>query len=100
MRPLGLQLFILLIISFSVFGQIQNRSFELAVPSEPNTLPFTSPLHWEFINYAGIHSVFHPSINYNQTSVKWWIPNPVDGEKFLVLSTGDMGPGTDRKSVV
>ncbi|HML76602.1 MAG TPA: hypothetical protein PKB02_19075, partial [Anaerohalosphaeraceae bacterium] len=83
MRPLGLQLFILLIISFSVFGQIQNRSFELAVPSEPNTLPFVPPLHWDFVNYAGLHSVFHPSINYNQ-SVKWWIPNPVDGEKFLV----------------
>jgi len=97
MRPLGLQLFILLIISFSVFGQVQNRSFELAVPSEPNTLPFTPPLHWEFINYAGVHSVFYPSINYNQTSVKWWIPNPVDGEKFLVLSTGDMGPGSDGR---
>jgi len=97
MRPLGLQLFILLIISFSVFGQIQNRSFELAVPIEPNTLPFTPPLHWEFINYAGIHSVFHPSINYNQTAVKWWIPNPVEGEKFLVLSTGDMGPESDGR---
>lgn len=96
MRMPGLHLFLLLIISFSVFGQIQNRSFEYAGPTEPNSLPFVPPLDWDLVNYAGIHSVFYPSINYNQP-VKWWIPSPVDGEKFLVLSTGDMGLGSDSR---
>ena len=85
----------LLLIQSIGLCQIQNGDFELADPNRA-TEWFTPPKYWEFENYAGLHSEFVPQPEHNQT-VDWSIPNPSEGEFFLLLSTGDVqGPGSDN----
>lgn len=83
--------------SMTCAGCILNGSFEIA---EPNGSPwFDPPVDWVYRNYAGVHKEFvpipEPQDNENKPSVDWKIPEPVDGEFFCVLSTGDMGEGSD-----
>jgi hypothetical protein len=94
MRPAGSLLFLLWIFSVSVFGQILNRSFELAAPVEPNGPPvyFTSPLYWNCENYAEIRS---GSFDPNNDKTNWTIPGPYEGDYYLLLSTGGFGPYED-----
>jgi len=94
MKPSGLLLSFLFLLSTSVPGQIFNRSFEQAV--EPNATYFTPPLGWKCENYAGIHTgPFEPN-NSHSGGIKWTIPDPNnEGDYYLVLSTGDLGPDSD-----
>jgi hypothetical protein len=97
MKPAGLPLFFLLLLSLSVFGQMQilNRSFEQAAPIDPGDPPyyFTPPLYWSYENYAALHSgPFDP----NNENVQWVIPGPYEGNYFLLLSTDGFGPYQDR----
>jgi hypothetical protein len=97
MKPTVSLLFFLLLLSLSVLGRMQilNRSFELA--AEPSTPYFIPPLWWEYENYAGIHTgPFEPN-NLNSNLRKWnEIPSRGDGNFYLILSTGDLGLGSDR----
>jgi hypothetical protein len=94
----------LLISSCCVFslGQLQNGGFNAADP-DPNRVnhwfvpPLFYPLHWETLNYACLHSSFIPYPEYGQT-VSWTIPAPVEGNQFVLLSTGDAeGIGSDPR---
>jgi hypothetical protein len=92
MKLPGLLLFFLFILSISVFGQLYNRSFELA--AEPNTPYFIPPLYWNYENYAGIQNgIFDP--NNPDPRVTWTIPPAHDGNYYLLLSTGGFGPYSD-----
>jgi hypothetical protein len=96
MKPSGLLLFLLFILSFSISGQILNRSFELSIPMDPNgTFPyFSPPIDWNHKNYAGVHSQFVPD-NDRKQLLEWNISGPVDGDFFLVMTTGNLGLGSD-----
>jgi hypothetical protein len=83
MKLSGLLLYLLLILSFSISGQILNRSFELAVPMEPNGIP----LHWKHENYTCVHSEFTP-VTERLKPLTWSITDAADGDFFLVMSTG------------
>jgi hypothetical protein len=98
MKPSGLLLYLLLILSFSISGQILNRSFELTVPTEPNGSPvyFIPPLNWQYENYAGVHDKFFPVTERGRVP-DWSITNAFDGDRFLVLTTGNLGPGSDLR---
>lgn len=73
---------------------IQNPDFEEGIPTEYD---FLAPLGWQRENYTALHSQFIPLPEYsaNQDKVHWTIPAPYSGDWFVVLSTGDLGPGSD-----
>lgn len=85
-------------------GQLLNSSFEIPDPARA-TEWFTPPLHWDWYdldnnwNYVGLHSAFTPKPEFRQT-VNWSIPAPVDGNYFVLLSTGDSrGPGSSERTI-
>jgi hypothetical protein len=85
MKLSGLLLYLLLLLSFSISGQVLNRSFELTDPMEPNCVP----LYWEHENYACVHSEFIPvTERVPSEPLTWSIAEAADGDFFLVLSTG------------
>jgi hypothetical protein len=90
MKPSGLLLF-LFMLSFSISGQILNRSFELAEVIEPNA----PPLCWEHENYAGIQNEFFP-LTESGLVLNWNIEEPNDGDYFLVVHTGGFAGKNDR----
>ena len=84
------------------YAQLHNSGFETADP-DPNRVnnwfipPLFYPLQWETTNYACLHSSFIPYPEYGQT-VSWTIPEPVEGDTFVLLSTGDAeGYGSDPR---
>jgi hypothetical protein len=85
MKLSGLLLYLLFILSFSISGQILNRSFEQTEPNEPNG----PPLYWNHENYTSVQSEFFPiTERILQNPLKWGITGPYDGSSFLVMSTG------------
>ncbi len=85
-----------------LWGTVLNESFEIPDPNDNEW--FIPPLHWTRLTdnqyedcYAGIHSEFVPRPQYdrNRDLVHWNIPGPVDGSRFVVLSTGDLGLNSD-----
>lgn len=87
---------IIVFVSLPSVGGILNGSFEC---SEPNVSEwFEPPCQWVHENYAGAHSVFIPTPeleNGRRDEVNWSVPATVEGNNFCVLSTGDMGDGSD-----
>lgn len=80
----------------AVWASIQNARFEIPDPNQA-TPYFTPPLSWDIENYAGLHSHFTPEPEYGQ-DVQWTLENPVEGNSFCLLSTGDItGPGSDSQ---
>lgn len=78
-------------------GQLLNGGFEIPDEERPNEYydpPLYPPLHWDFydtaynLNYVALHSEFIPQPEQGQV-VRWFIPAPVEGEHFVLLSTGD-----------
>jgi hypothetical protein len=96
MKRSGLLLYLLLLLSFSISGQILNRSFEFSVPADPNGpgVYFNSPIDWSHKNYTGVHSQFFPVTERGEI-LDWSITEPAEGDYFLVMTTGNMGPGSD-----
>ncbi|HDS83733.1 MAG TPA: hypothetical protein ENN97_00825 [Phycisphaerales bacterium] len=74
-------------------GQLLNSSFEIPDPNRA-TPWFTPPMYWQWddtpgnLNYVGLHRQFTPRPEQRQP-VYWSIPSPVEGDYFVVLSTGD-----------
>jgi hypothetical protein len=73
---------------------IQNPDMEEGVDTE---FDFQAPIGWQRENYTALHSQFTPSTEYDQhrDMIHWTIPSPYSGNSFVVLSTGDLGPGSD-----
>ncbi len=73
--------------------QLLNPGFEIADPSRA-TFWFTPPLNWDWcntpnnMNYVGLHTSFVPQPEQGQV-VTWSIPESVEGQYFVLLSTGD-----------
>lgn len=101
MNKLNLYILYLLVLMGWVQAAILNGGFEIP---DPNDTPwFTPALNWTRISdnpfgdcYAGLHESFVPNPEHGQT-VQWTIPGPYEGSKFVVLSTGDLGPDSDRE---
>lgn len=91
----------------TVHGQVQNGGFEIPDPNRA-TQWYTPPMYWHFQdssrapmnkNYVGRHSSFIPIPEHDQNNVNWTIPAPFNGEKFVLLSTGDAeGFGTEAET--
>ncbi len=83
--------FFLMFFPFPAYSAIVNGDFEM---SEPNALG-ALPVGWTTKNYARVHESFTPVFERGQ-QVTWSFLNntvlPATGSKFLVLSTGDIGP--------
>jgi hypothetical protein len=83
MKPAGLLLYLLLILSFSISGQILNRSFELTVTMEPNGIP----LYWDHENFVRVESEFFPTTERGK-ELDWSITQAHDEDTFLITHTG------------
>ena len=89
MKLLLLSIITLCLFCLYVNAGIYNGDFEIVDPNENNLVPSG----WQGENYAFYHSEFTPSPENGQQLV--WLVDPVlpfHGEKFVVLSTGDIGP--------
>lgn len=84
-------------------GSILNPSFEIPDPNV--SVWFIPPLHWTRIYtrtinyndcYAGLHSEFLP-LPEHDNEVDWFISGPYHKSKFVLLSTGDLGRGSDEE---
>ncbi|WP_146659849.1 hypothetical protein [Anaerohalosphaera lusitana] len=94
-----------LVCASATIAGLENGSFELT--AEPNSVPdFYPPLSWEHENYAAVVEEFIPNPNQrNESAINW--PDkyfevglqPLDGEKFLLLSTGDVEPDVSQAKV-
>lgn len=85
-------------------GELVNGGFEIPDPNRA-TAWFTPPRHWLWydtpanLNYVGLHTEFVPNPEPFRP-VAWSIPGPVEGDFFVLLSTGDAeGPGTYLKTL-
>lgn len=87
-------------------GQLLNPRFDIPDPNRA-TEWFTPPLHWDWfdtvnplnLNYVGMHTDFDPEPEHGQT-VNWSIPGPVEGDYFVLLSTGDaQGTRSETKTL-
>lgn len=88
-------------VGWFAIGGINNGNFELSQQPEPNWLALpVYPAFWECSNYASLQEgVFDPPYDPNDggQDVSWVIPGPSQGQRYVVLSTGDMGPGSDAR---
>lgn len=91
--------------NFAVQAQVANGGFEIPDPNRA-TQWYTPPMDWFFEdtftqpinrNYVGLHTTFVPIPEHGQVDVTWVIPAPFNGEKFVLLSTGDSN-GLDSES--
>ena len=71
-------------------NKIFNGNFEQCID--------TCPTGWEFENFASCRNIFTPVFENGQTHrIDWFnlTTKPYEGEKFLVLSTGDIGADSE-----
>lgn len=93
----ALSVFVVCLCCAATQGQLLNGNFltpDYGRPNEWYSPPVYPPLHWDFynstnnLNYVGLHSAFIPQPEQTQT-ITWFIPGPVEGPFFVLLSTGD-----------
>lgn len=87
------------VVGWLAVGGIHNGGFELSQQPEPNWLePPVYPAFWDSSNYVSLHKgVFDPPYDPNSggQDVSWVVSGPRQGQRYVVLSTGDMGPDSD-----
>ena len=86
----------------TIWGGILNGGFEIP---DPNTTEwFIPPWGWARAVdnpyrdcYAGLHRYLVPNPQYDRSKreVHWTLPEPYEGRRFVVLSTGDLGDDSD-----
>ncbi|MHC4524348.1 MAG: hypothetical protein ACYSU8_02250, partial [Planctomycetota bacterium] len=90
---------------------LDNGLFDCNDPSYDLYDTFTPPRNWKRVPYeentlepadcyVSLHSSFAPEPEPRHPEpekVTWSISRPFEGNRFVVLSTGDMGPGSDDK---
>lgn len=72
---------------------ITNTGFEQAVYD--SQFDIDRPADWSYENYADVVSSYVP-VTERGKILDWSISGPSEGIKFVVLSTGNMGPGSDN----
>lgn len=80
---------------------LQNGGFEQTEPNE--LLDFDPPAHWQRQNYAAIVTNFKPQPTVGSVD-NWKIDvqaglNPIQGQSFVVLSSGDINPDPSSASI-